>query len=492
MDRDVRTFLLLAVGKIFVAVAALVLALLLGQALGPAAFGQWTLIIGAATMLHTALINWTHGLTVRFGRAEWAASGTLGASLSARAPLLAASLAAAALLLALQPFDWLSRGFGAGAAAPALVAIYAASLWITAEAQATLQATGRLNRQAALAPIVAAGAIAAILVLGGAGALSVPAAVVGVASTSLVVWGASWVASLREARVRLTAPPAAEIRRHARYAAPLWGAFVIGYLSDWGDHLLLARFMSIDVVGQFALAYQVFAFSLAAPGVIATVVLPRLIAVDTHARDAANRYVRQVIPVLFVFWVIAASFGVALLPAMITSVAGESFTAAAGILIVLCAVVPTAIVTSLYGVLFSLQERTMRQLAYGAVMTAVNLGLSLMLIPRMGAAGAALGTVASYIVAQALYMRDQHQYAVAPGLVSIWITMLAFGAAQTALLTLPARLAWAVVASAATVWIARRTSAVDGPMLDRVLSGLWAPLRTGLHRLLVSPVGGVR
>lgn len=489
MDRDVRTFLLLASGKVFVAVAALLLSLLVGQALGPAAFGQWALVIAAATLLHTALINWTHGATVRFGRAEWTERATLAASISARLPLLAASLLAAALLIFIQPLDWLSRLFGAGAA-PALVAIYAAGLWITAEAQATLQAIGRLDRQAVLAPIVAACSIAAVVILEWSRALDVPSAVIAVASVGIVIWGASWVLSLRQARVRLTVPQVSDVRRQARYAAPLWGAFVIGYLSDWGDHLLLAGYMSVEIVGQFALAYQVFAFSLAAPGVIATVVLPRLIALDTSSREGAKRYVRQVIPVLFVFWVIAASFGVAVLPAAAEWVAGESFTAALAVLIVLCAVVPTAIVTSLYGVLFSLQERTMRQMAYGMIMTAVNLGLSLILIPRYGAVGAALGTAASYIVAQALYMRDQHQYDVAPGMVPIWGAVLAFGVAQTAIVTLPARLAWAAVASVTTIWIARRASAVDGPMLNRLLSGLWTPLRSGLYRLMVAPAGG--
>lgn len=492
MDRDVRTFLLLAVGKIFVAVAALFLSLLVGQALGPVAFGQWTLTIGAATLLHTALVNWTHGLTVRFGHAEWSASATLGAALSARAPLVGASLLAAGILLAVQPFDWLSRGYGLGPAAVTLVALYAVSLWIAAEAQATLQAIGRLDLQAVLAPTVALCANAGVLALGWAGVLSVPTAIVCAASVGIAIWGTSWVRALRRARVRLTTPPFAEVRRHARYAAPLWGAFVVGYLSDWGDHLLLARYMSIDVVGQFGLAYQVFAFSLAATGVVSTVVLPRLVAGDARSRDAASRYVRQVIPVVFVLWAVLSSFAVALLPALARTLAGERYTAAIGILIVLCAVVPSAIVTSLYGVLFSLQERTMRQLAYVGVMTAANLGVSLFLIPRIGALGAAAGTAVSYVIAQGLYIRDQHRYDVAPGLPAIWATVLVFGAAQTQLATLPSRLVWAVVASTATLWIARRTAAIDGAVLDRVLGGTWTPLRAGLHRLMVAPAGSAR
>ncbi|HYE86610.1 MAG TPA: polysaccharide biosynthesis C-terminal domain-containing protein [Vicinamibacterales bacterium] len=487
MQQDVRVFAALAAGKAMVAGSALAAALIVGRMVGAEDFGRWSLIIAAATFLHTAFVNWTHAATVRFGHDEWVRSGTIARTLSARVPILLLSLAAPALLVALSPAVWLERIFGVGREALALIGLQAAALWIAAEAQATLQAIGRIDRQATVAPIVALTGIAGLLALAWAESGTVTSAIVTVASSASIIWGAAWFWALAAGRARITAAPLPDIKRQFLYSAPLLLAFGVGYLSDWGDHLLLQQQLSLAIVGEFALAYQIFVSIVAANGVVSTVALPRLIAGQARGADAAARYMRQVVPTILVVWMIATTALVAVLPAALAFVAGAQFAGSAETLRVLCIVLPTSIITSLMSVLLSLQERLERVLIYTALMTAVNLTLSVVLIPRVGVLGAAIGTAASYVVAQAVYLRDQRRHLAIrnPGMTGIWCVGLLFGVLQSAIASLPLRVLWAAMATFALVLMTRHYRAIDGVTVDRMLGGAWPPLRTALHKALV-------
>jgi len=103
IGRDLKSLLIFVVGKIVVVGFALVVTLLIGRMRGPEGLGQWSLILAAASFLHTTLINWTHVSTVRFGCEEWVATGSLHATLSARLPVLIVCPAVAGVLLVVQP-----------------------------------------------------------------------------------------------------------------------------------------------------------------------------------------------------------------------------------------------------------------------------------------------------------------------------------------------------------------------------------------------------
>ncbi len=489
IDRDTRLFLSLATSKAFVVLMNLAVSIFLGRLLGPSGFGQWALFIAAGALLHTALINWTHGATVRFGCDEWTGNKTLTRTLSTRAPLVLVSVAATVVLLIFQPFQWVARGFGVSAGAWPLIGLCTVSLWMAAEAQAMLQATDLIGLQAAVGPLAAVASIVAVWAVAAAGVASAPAMVVAVSLTSIGAWGAVWAGALMRARIGWRTPSGADLRAQLVYGLPMLFGFGIGYVSDWGDHLLLRLLASVEAVGYFGLAYQVFLTLTAAGGVLTTLVLPRLIAAEHRTGDAARLYLAETVPTVFVLWAIPAFIGVAVVPPLLALVAGAQFASAGPVLIILCAIVPSQVVTSLYTVLFSLQHRQGALLVYTCVMAAVNVAFSLFLIPRFGAVGAAGATSISYVVVQIAYLTDQHrQMSLASDrMYLLWTTVAVLGAVQVVIGgELYWRILWAASSIVAVAWVARRTRIVSAPLLEKLFSGVLSPVGVIVRRVVIA------
>jgi O-antigen/teichoic acid export membrane protein len=486
IHRDTLLVAGLTAGKAVVVIAGLGTTMVVARLAGPEGVGQWSLAIAAGTFVHTAFLNWTHASTVRFGAEEWTVSRSLSGTVAGRWPLVAASALMAAAALGLQPLHWLERAFGVPSAAWWLVGAYALALWVAAEAQAALQALNRLDLQAWLAPLAAAAALVAVLGAGLGGSGSPLRLVAAAACGMLTVWVPATLLLLR--RTVRWQPPAMEATlRHLRYGWPLAIAFAVGYVSDWGDHVLLRALTTIEAVGQFGLAYQVFLVLLAINGAVTTLLLPRLIAGNVATGDDGKQYVEQALPTLFVLGALVSLVAVAALPPLLLWIAGPRFGGGAGVLAILCAVAPANVATGLYSVLFSVQQRLSRVLVYTTVMAAVNIVLSLILIPPYGVYGAAAATAVSYGVAQLAYLLDQHRFLRVPAqhVALLWGLCLVFGAGQAAMPTEGGwRLGWVLVTLAVVSFAARSLDAINAPLVDRLFGGALAPVGLILRRTL--------
>ena len=93
---------------------------------------------------------------------------------------------------------------------------------------------------------------------------------------------------------------------------------------------------------------------------------------------------------------------------------GLEFEPAIPILLVLCIALPGSIFSAIYAILFELQGRLGRSSLYAAAMFAVNFIITLGLIVKYGALGAAIGTSISFILVQTLYLLDQHKFLKVP------------------------------------------------------------------------------
>lgn len=489
MDRDVFSFFAVGAGKAANMITALVTTFLIGSHAGPDELGRWMLLVAAAVMLHTLLISWTYPSGLRFGCEEWQREHSICRTVGARAPLVAAGALAAVIVLVADPGGLLAGVFGAGADEIPIVGLYFLSVWMAGESQLLLQATNRLTMQAALGAAAGAVALVAVVTLGVQRALTAEAALLVTSIASLVIWVPAWVRTMTVSGVRWGRGDGGGTVQHLRFALPLLLSLTIGYVSDWGDHLLLRLFVSVAAVGAFGFAYQVLTLFIALNGLFPTVILPRLVARNLSRADTATVYIERVVPTIFTIWVLGTVWVVAFVP-LLVGLLGSDFSNAMTTTLLLCAVVPASAVTSLYTVLFSLQQRTSRTFAYVAAMTAVNLSISVLLVPRYGLVGAAIGTCASYLVAQAAYAWDQHRVVGAHGtrVWTIWAAAVGAGLCQVALgAPMPLRILWAVAATAAIMFVARRTAAVDSSVLTRILSGPFAPFAPALARALVSP-----
>jgi O-antigen/teichoic acid export membrane protein len=480
VNATVLTLLAVAGGKALAMACTIGAAVVVGRLLGAATLGRWTLLVAAGTLLHTFLVNWTHGTTIRHGREEFVRTGTMQRMFAARLPLLGASVGAAAALLVWQPGGWLERWFAAVPSQAAVVALLAVNVWIASEAQATLQATDRVIWQALLAPVAGVASIAALLTAATRGPISLDTAAAAFALPSILIWSLAWFFGLLRARVRPGAMIGADIWRSARYGLPMLPAFAIGYFSDWGGHLLLTQIGSLDEVGWFGLAYQFMTAMVAANGMLITVLLPRLIAHEVRQVGYMRTYIESEIPTLYALWMVGTIWSIALVPVIARVLVGAPFDQAVGVLLVLLIAVPCSVLNSLYVVLFNLQERTGRVLLYVTVMTVIGVAVSFLLIPSYGALGAAVGTVVSYLVYQASYVWDQHRRFEVPAL-HVWIisaTAVALATLQVAVGTgLLERILWAGLSTIAMTAVIRILGCIDADLVGRLFGRRIGPAR---------------
>lgn len=484
-SRSVTHIVGLVTSKVVTSSVMLIVTLSIGRVLGPELLGRWSLIVAAGVMLHTLCVNWTHGLTVRFGREEWARSRSLNITFGTRLPILVVCMALVATLLVWSPFRWQEIWFGINPADRWLVGLFTVSLWITAEAQATVQAIDKLAWQSISGPIIAIVAIATALFLLKSPQLQF--AVLAITVPSIIGWGTVWISALYVGITRLRKLWPKRIGIHLAYGLPLIPAFAFGYLSDWGDQLLLSRMTSMSEVGIFSLSYQFLVLIMAANGVITTVLLPRLISAHVERDHALQRYLEYEVPTICVLWMLGIIWFVALVPLLFSIFAGPAFEESNQILLALMVGIPSSVLTSLYTILFSIQLRTFWLSIYNFIITSTNFGVSIILIPHIGALGAAAGTALSYLLGQILYIHDQHRV-IGVGSRPIWILWAAglmVGLSQFLVGSNPlARLALAIVATAALVVTVRRCHLADAAVV-RVILGVNPALGRFATKLLV-------
>jgi O-antigen/teichoic acid export membrane protein len=474
LSLELRQFSSLVLSRGLRAPLALLSGALLARLIGPDGVGQWAMVVAAATLLHSLLFNWTHAILVRFGCEERSTTGRLDVTYAMRLPMLLGASALALLALWWQPFQWPVQVFGLTGSAVGLVFGYLVAMWLMAELQSLMQVDARY---AQLAYLPALTELLTACLLGAALLLTPVRSNVAMAGIVFVALAVACVAAAREWR-RLGLKPsplnARRVEEGVRFAWPLIPAFLIGYFSDWCDHLLLQMYSTSESVGLFQAAYlfMILLLSLSAP--MATVLLPRLIGMNSGDPSVGRRYVERVVPTLVVLWLPVAALMVAVAPSVLLVLYGQRFSASVPVMTILCIALPASVMSTLYGLLFNLQERLARLTIYIAVMAAINVGLSMLLIPVLGVPGAAAGTAASYLASQWLYMHDQHRELGVP--VTLMGTLFLIAACYSLLQALLvedliARLALAL-GFAGIVWgIARCHRMVDGTILSRLFGG---------------------
>lgn len=486
MNADTRKYLELFASK-GLAVSLLMAAnILVARAAGPDDYAGWVMITAAATFIHSALVNWTHPATIRFGAAEWTSDGTLSRTLRSRVPLLGISLVLAAAALLPLPWRWLRTAYGLGAEQRWAVAIVFVAIWLAAEAQSTLQAIDRTRTQALIAPLSSSLAFAAVVLVSYLRPASLVFwAVVATSLPAVVLWGGAWIVLLPRLWSRTSLPGGTA--DHVRFSWPLIPWFIVGYGTIWCDHVILRAFRSQTELGWFGSAFQVVQGVISANAVVTTLLVPRLVARSVTERSTDRRFVMNVAPTLFSLWAVFSLPLIAVLPAAFVFFMGKGFVEGAGMVAVLSVVVPTSVMTFLYTGLFNLQRRLPVSLGYAVLMLMVNVSASLYLTPRIGAYGASIATVLGLVTGQLLSVWDQHRFVKVPIGAAAVPMMAALALAATQALLGPAllpRLIWAAAASSAFVVVVRRTNAVSSSVLTR-LFGPGSFLQRFLATLLI-------
>jgi O-antigen/teichoic acid export membrane protein len=368
---------------------------ILARGLGPAGKGSYDLAVVAA-----ALVAMVIGLSLPGGITLAVARG-----LASPRPLLRLLMGFAALqvavaygilwLVSLTPLSSAMLPPNAGPAVIALMAVLTGATNGATYVRAALIGLQRIvaanlrdlwGRAAALAMLIG------VVVLSGQLHVSLTP---GLALGVTVAGSLLALLFMLQAIMRLRLPRRAEsgIRRVGRFAAPLYAGNLVQFLNYRLDVFLVAAFVGVREVGLYALAVTLGQLTWIVSNSLATVLMPRVAASsqDDAAREAA-RLTRIALA-------IAAAGGLALAviaTPFIDVVYGAAYHGAVAPLLVL---LPGVVVFSAVNVLAA-YIAGLGHLRVNVVISLIGLTatltLDLLLIPRVGAVGAAFASTVSY------------------------------------------------------------------------------------------------
>lgn len=412
-NKDLKVFTRLLFSKGIQALIKVVYLSTLARMLGPTGLGEWAMIVGAATLLHSLLLNWMHPPTVRFGREEWRMTGSIATTWASRWPFIFGGLLLVFAALMFEPFHWLTQIFHLSNQLTLLVFISLLGLWFSIEAQNLFQVRGAM---ASLAYLPLSIDIASILTLLALKLWMVSfqeayTIIILVQGGNALLWGGALLYIASKSRFRWEKPTREGLQRNLVYAWPLIPGCLLGFVSDWGDQLILRYFFTSREVGLFQSAYQVMMLLLGVPALMSTVLLPRLIDKNLAAAIDTKDFMTTAGPTTVALGLYLLFPLITFVPYLFQLFMGARFVEATGVFVVLCAAIPGSLLSSFYGIFFNLQGRFLRStVILGAIKIALNLIISLLLVPRIGMMGSAIASIISYGVLQYLYARDQHRY----------------------------------------------------------------------------------
>jgi len=361
--------------------------------LAPADYGTYVLIIAWLGIANAVLFQWLRSGARRFQAAYQNRPETILASLAAGylAMLAVTALIALGLLLVTQD-----------AVLHRLIPLALALLWFQALFELGLELVlaglnpwryGLLALTKSLVALVVGGLLA-YLGFGASGVLT--GAVLGFVVPVVLMLRMEWQG------IRPSFQHRESFRTLLIYGVPLSATFVLDYVINSSDRLLLGHFRGTDAVGTYAAAYDLSQQGLyALLLVIYLAAFPLVVnALETGGEEAARAQLRSHASLLLLVGLPAAA-GLMLLSQNVSGVLlGPSFRAAAVQIIPLIAFAGllAGLKAYYFDLAFQLGRSTVRQLWISAIAASLNIVLNLLWIPRYGALGAAYSTILSFMV----------------------------------------------------------------------------------------------
>jgi len=221
----------------------------------------------------------------------------------------------------------------------------------------------------------------------------------------------SAVAGLKNARVR---PDVDLFRRMAAYGVRFYVATLIPMMIIRADLLIVKYFRGTAEAGVYDVASQVAAALMLLPGVIGTVLFPRVVAARNTGGEMTCAVTRHTAFIMLLLCLVAVPIAL-LLPIFY----GAEFTDASVLLLILLPGVYFISIESVMVQHFSGTGLPVTIPLFWVATLVVNLALNLALVPPFGARGAALASSVCYVLIfalVALYFRRQTGNAISSAL----------------------------------------------------------------------------
>lgn len=364
--------------------------------LSPEDFGHYALAFSVTTLAHTATFSWLEASMARF----WAAERTPGGLATHFASLYRTSFAVIAIfvpvaavvvwLLPLTPALKLAVGFGlAGAPIRNLAKL----------AQERFRASGEVSKAAAvdMGVAVLGFLVGAGFALAGAGAAS---PMLGLMIAPLFALPFILPGELRQTTGGVV--DRARLKAYAAYGYPIAASLTLALVLASTDRFLLAAFMDAAAVGAYHASYSlanrtldVMFIWLGAAGAPAMVM-----ALERGGREALRQTALEQGSTLILIG-LPAAVGLALVARpMAELMIGEPLRVAAALVTpwIAASAFLSGMIAYYFGFGFTLGKKTGLLLVTMAIPAVCNIGLNLILIPRMGVVGAAVSTALSFAI----------------------------------------------------------------------------------------------
>lgn len=379
------------------AVLTVVATVLSARLLGSEGYGTVALFMGVVQLFFVVGVKWSFPAVMRYGREALVREGAAGRVFWAWAPLFTtAFIISSCVLLA---------GYSAGATVVGITggspAVFIEIFALTAMTGAVVQLLKMQGKMKAAAWSPVEGRVVFVALLTALTLLK------GWRASPLVVILCVGIAMVVQALISLPRlgrniiwPMGVDwsfTKSLTRYSLALWLGFLASYLCDWVD-LYFIRFLHGPAqVGVYQISYQAFLLIGSALIGMNTLVFPLLTTWRAEGReDYVTRYIVRFIPQVTVLWgLLVLSLGVLAEPLFLL-LFGFAFHSSARLFFVLligCAFQPIAY---LYSPLFLTHDRPHWDSVSVLVMAVVNVVGDALLVPRLGAFGAACATAASF------------------------------------------------------------------------------------------------
>jgi O-antigen/teichoic acid export membrane protein len=224
------------------------------------------------------------------------------------------------------------------------------------------------------------------------------------------------------------------------------------------------------------------------PAAVVSVLLPRLTTdFDRNGNLEIKKLISRTAPQLFLLWGLFSLLAAAALPGILLLLLGNQYAKSSGLLQVLLIAVPGAMSQHLCYMACFVQGRLWRAtVGLFGLKLLVNVGISLVLLPRLGVVGSALGAALSYLLLQWVFLLDQRRHLkVQTGSVLIALLLIQGGGIALALTPeLWLRLALCAVWCAGLIAWARRNRIFPAETVAAVIPNRLAALTGPALRLL--------
>lgn len=391
-----------AVTKVLLKLRGVVTLPLIVKLLGTAEYGRWSQLLALVGLVSAALSANLHLPLVRFVAGEAhprrvVYSTTLVAT-------LALALAGGGLMLAFSgPVGFLLLGEGEYAREIAICALLVLFGNVRLMGLSLYRATERLKLRSVVELVVTLGelvGICAVIALGGGllGALVFMAAWEGVFAVAIVAH-----------TVRLTGwarPRLAVGREIFAYALPLLPAVLSVWVLDRVDRLVIGVYLGPGAVGIYSAVYAVAGMLMLAQAPFQMTLMPRVARLWDSEPETVRRYI-SLSNRVFLTFAIPFSFGCAVLARpLLAWLANAEIAAGSGVNTLILSL---GITLWGVGIMQTQVFHGARRPGVIGVVTLfasiLNLGLNLVLVPRMGITGAALATLVAYACVSAAFYR---------------------------------------------------------------------------------------